>query len=295
MKEIFIKWSELVVPWLLLHGVKIIIIGIAAYLLKKIVSRLIKKTVRISVKADETMSEEGDKKRKDTLIRIFNGALQIALLTIATLMILQEAGLEIAPLLAGAGIVGLALGFGGQYLIRDIITGLFIILENQYRIGDVINIDNTGGLVEDISLRMTTLRDMNGTVHHIPHGEIKRVSNLSKNFARVNLDIGIAYSSNLEHVINVINRTGNELAEDPLYKESIISPPRFLRVDEFSASAIIVKVLGDTKPLKQWEITGEFRKRIKIAFDKEGIEIPFPQIVVHNAKTQPIKGQDELV
>jgi small-conductance mechanosensitive channel len=295
MKEIFIKWSELVVPWLLLHGVKIIIIGIAAYLLKKIVSRLIKKTVRISIKADETMSEEGDKKRKDTLIRIFNGALQIALLTIASLMILQEAGLEIAPLLAGAGIVGLALGFGGQYLIRDIITGLFIILENQYRIGDVINIDNTGGLVEDISLRMTTLRDMNGTVHHIPHGEIKRVSNLSKNFARVNLDIGIAYSSNLEHVINVINRTGNELAEDPLYKESIISPPRFLRVDEFSASAIIVKVLGDTKPLKQWEITGEFRKRIKIAFDKEGIEIPFPQIVVHNAKTQPIKGQDELV
>ena len=295
MEEIFRKWSELVIPWLLSHGVKIIIIGIAAYLLNKIVSRIIKKNVRVAVIPGETTSEEGEKKRKDTLIRILNGALRIALISFASLMILQEAGLEIAPLLAGAGIVGLALGFGGQYLIRDIITGLFIILENQYRIGDVIDIDNTGGLVEDISLRMTTLRDMDGTVHHIPHGEIKKVSNLSKTFARVNLDIGIAYSANLEHVINVINRTGNDLAEDPLYKDSIISPPRFLRVDEFSASAIIVKVLGDTKPLKQWEITGEFRKRIKIAFDKEGIEIPFPQIVVHNAKSQSIKEQDELV
>jgi moderate conductance mechanosensitive channel len=295
MEEIFRKWSEHVIPWLLSHGVKIIIIGISAYLLNKIVSRIIKKNLRVAVIPGEKISEEGEKKRKDTLIRILNGAFQIALLTIASLMILQEAGLEIAPLLAGAGIVGLALGFGGQYLIRDIITGLFIILENQYRIGDVINIDNTGGLVEDISLRMTTLRDINGTVHHIPHGDIKKVSNLSKTFARVNLDIAIAYSSNLEHVINVINRTGNELAEDPLYKDSIISPPRFLRVDEFSASAIIVKVLGDTKPLKQWEITGEFRKRIKIAFDQEGIEIPFPQIVVHNAKKQPVHGADETL
>jgi moderate conductance mechanosensitive channel len=203
MEEIFRKWSEHVIPWLLSHGVKIIIIVIAAYLLNKIVSRIIKKNVRVAVIPGETISDEGEKKRKDTLIRILNGAFQIALLTIASLMILQEAGLEIAPLMAGAGIVGLALGFGGQYLIRDIITGLFIILENQYRIGDVINIDNTGGLVEDISLRMTTLRDINGTVHHIPHGEIKKVSNLSKTFARVNLDIAIAYSSNLEHVINV--------------------------------------------------------------------------------------------
>lgn len=199
-------------------------------------------------------------------------------------MILQEIGLEIGPILAGAGIVGLALGFGGQYLIRDIITGLFVILENQYRIGDVVNIDTTGGLVEDISLRKTTLRDLNGTVHHIPHGEIKRVSNLSKKYARVNLDVGISYSSDLEQVIKVINKTGNELAEDPRFKDVIISPPQFLRVDDFADSAIIVKILGDTKPLKQWEVTGELRKRIKIAFDEEGIEIPFPQRVIHHAK-----------
>jgi small conductance mechanosensitive channel len=283
MEEIFRNWIEAMVPWLLSHGIKIVIIATGAWLLKKITTRIIIKAVRIAVVRDIGMSEEAEKKREDTLIVIFTGASRIVLLLLATLMILQEIGLEIGPILAGAGIVGLALGFGGQYLIRDIITGLFLILENQYRIGDVIKIDMTGGLVEDISLRKTTLRDLNGTVHHIPHGEIKRVSNLSKTYARVNLDIGISYSSDLEHVIKVINKTGKELAEDPLFRDVIISPPQFLRVDDFADSAIIVKILGDTKPHKQWEVTGELRKRIKIAFDKEGIKIPFPQRVIHNA------------
>lgn len=145
----------------------------------------------------------------------------------------------------------------------------------------MVNFDNVGGLVEEISLRMTTLRDLDGTVHHVPHGDIKKVSNLSKNFARVNLNIGVAYNTNLEHVIEVVNRTGNELAQDKQYKPLIIQPPQFLRVDDFADSAIVIKILGETKPLKQWEVTGEFRKRIKIAFDKEGIEIPFPQRVIH--------------
>ena len=199
-------------------------------------------------------------------------------------MILQEFGLKIGPILAGAGIVGVAVGFGGQYLIKDVITGLFIILENQYRIGDVVKIDGTEGVVQDITLRKTTLRDMDGTVHHINHGSIVLVSNLSKDFARVNIEIGIAYDTDLEHLIRVINRTGTELAEDPVFRESIISPPKFLRVQRFDQSAIIIKILGDTKPLKQWEIAGELRKRLKIAFDKEGIEIPFPQAVIHQAK-----------
>jgi len=201
-------------------------------------------------------------------------------------MILSEIGLMIGPILAGAGIVGLAVGFGGQYLIRDIISGLFIILENQYRVGDVVNFDGTGGLVEDISIRKTTLRDLDGTVHHVPHGEIKKVANLSKSYSRVNLNIGIAYNSNLEHVINVVNQTGNELAEDPQWKEFITKAPQFLRVDNFADSSIIIKILGETQPIKQWEVSGELRKRIKTAFDREGIEIPFPQVVIHQAKQQ---------
>ncbi len=284
MEETIKKFIEGIGPWLLSHGLKIILIAAAAWLLNIIISRIIKKAVRIAVVSDMDMSEEAEKKREDTLIRIFTGALRIVIAVLAILMILQEAGLEIGPILAGAGIAGLAFGFGGQYLIKDIITGLFIILENQYRIGDVVKIDGTGGLVQDISMRKTTLRDIEGIVHHIPHGSITLVSNLSKDWARVHLDMGIAYDTDLEHLIEVINRTGNELAEDPDFKDSIIKPPQFLRVNEFADSAIIVKILGETKPLKQWEVTGEFRKRLKIAFDKEGIEIPFPQRVIHQAK-----------
>jgi small conductance mechanosensitive channel len=146
------------------------------------------------------MSEEAERKSEDTLIRIFNGQYVFVLIVLAILMILQEAGLKIGPILAGAGIAGIAVGFGGQYLIKDVITGLFIILENQYRIGDIVNIDGTSGTVQDISLRKTTLRDINGTVHHITHGSIVLASNLSKDFARVNLDIGVAYDTNLERL-----------------------------------------------------------------------------------------------
>jgi len=284
MEETIQKWNDIVVPWLLTHGIRILIIVIAAWLLNKIISRIIRRTVRVAVVPDRHLSKEAEKKREDTLIRIFTGATRIVIITIALMMILQEGGLEIGPILAGAGIVGLAVGFGGQYLIRDIISGLFIILENQYRIGDIININDTGGLVEDISLRKTTLRDLSGTVHHIPHGEIQIVSNLSKDFARINLDIGVAYDTNLEHVIKVINQTGKELAADPVFKDRIISPPQFLRVDEFADSAIMIKILGETKPLMQWEVAGEYRKRLKISFDREGIEIPFPQRVIHHSK-----------
>ncbi len=284
MEDTIKNWGDVIFPWLLSHGIKIVIIGIAVWLLILILSKIIRKAVRVAVVPDKNMPPEAEKKREDTLIHIFNGALKIVIIVLALMMILQEIGVEIGPLLAGAGILGLAFGFGGQYLIRDIITGLFIILENQYRIGDVVNIDGTSGSVEEITLRLTTLRDLNGTMHHIPHGDIKRVANLSKKFARINLDMGVAYDTDLEHVIKVINKTGNELAEDPLYKEFILKPPQFLRVNDFADSAIILKILGDTKPLKQWEITGELRKRLKIAFDKEGIEIPFPQRVIHHSK-----------
>lgn len=272
-------------PWLLAHGVKIVAIIFIAYFIRGSIGIFVGKLVRKIVVSDHFLSKEAEKKREDTLIRIFSTSAAILIWILALLMVLQEIGLAIAPLLAAAGIAGLAFGFGGQYLIRDLISGLFIIMENQYRIGDVVCFDGTCGLVEDISLRMTTLRDLDGIVHHVPHGEIKKVSNLSKYFARVNLNIGISYDSNLEQVISVVNKVGQELANDPDWKEFIIKSPQFLRVDDFGDSAIIIKILGETKPLKQWDVTGELRKRIKIAFDKEGIEIPFPQRVIHEAKS----------
>ena len=268
MQEILLKYTdkyaEFIIPWLLTSGLKIVFIIIGSLILNKVIITFIDKAVRIAVRPDGISSKDAEEKR-----------------TIAGLMVLQEFGVEIAPILAAAGIVGLAFGFGGQYLIRDIISGLFIILENQYRVGDIVKFDNAGGTVEEISLRKTTLRDLDGTVHHIPHGEIKKVSNLSKDFSRINLDIGVGYGSNLEHVIGVINSVGTALATDPLWENYIILSPQFLRVNDFADSSIMLKILGETLPSKQWEVTGELRKRLKIAFDNEGIEIPFPQVVVH--------------
>lgn len=281
MKEYFADWMELLAPWLLSSGLRIMVIIVIAFFVNKIITRLIDKMVRLAVVPNNHSSKEAEKKREDTLIQIFSITAKIAIFSILILMVLQEFGVVIGPILAAAGIVGLAFGFGGQYLIRDIISGLFIILENQYRIGDVVKFENLGGVVEKISLRMTTLRDLDGTVHHIPHGEIKEVSNYAKDFARVNLDIGVSYDANLEHVIGVVNEVGNELSKDNKFKEFIIKAPQFLRVNDFADSSIMLKILGETTPLKQWEITGEFRKRIKIAFDREGIEIPFPQRVIH--------------
>ncbi len=281
MNQHFSEWLNLFWPWLLTHGIKILLVVIFGFILYRYISLFIRRIVLASMVSDSDKNSEAEKKRKDTLIRIFSWVSRILILAMSILIILQEIGVPIGPILAGAGIVGLALGFGGQYLIRDLISGFFIILENQYRIGDVVNLDGTSGLVEDISLRLTTLRDLDGTVHHIPHGEIKRVSNLSKYFSRVNLNIGIAYHSKLDHVITVVNKIGNDMAEDPLWKESILKAPQFLRIDNFGDSAIEIKIIGETPAHKKWDVTGELRKRIKIEFDREGIEIPFPQRVIH--------------
>ncbi|MBU1036743.1 mechanosensitive ion channel family protein [Patescibacteria group bacterium] len=278
------KIISVITDWLAAHGFMIVAILLALYLAKKFGKIFIEKLVRKTVVADHFLTKEAEKKREDTIIRIFNGVTSILIWLIAIMMLLSEIGVNIGPLLAAAGIAGLAFGFGGQYLIRDIISGFFLILENQYRVGDIVCFDDTCGLVEDVTLRMTTLRDLDGTVHHIPHGEVKKVSNLSKYFARVNLDLGVSYNTDLEKVIAVVDRVGKELAEDSTWKELIIKPPAFLRVDDFADSAVIIKILGETKPLKQWEVTGELRKRLKIAFDQEKIEIPFPQRVIHQVK-----------
>ncbi len=272
-------------PWFLSHGARLIAILVVAWIVRKFSSVFMEKLVRKMVVSNRFLTKEAEKKREDTLIRLFSNSLGVIVWVLTSLIILQEVGFAIGPLLAAAGIAGLAFGFGGQYLIRDLISGLFIVMENQYRVGDVVCFDGTCGLVEDISLRMTTLRDLDGVVHHVPHGEIKKVSNLSKQFARVNLNVGVAYHSNLEQVISVVNRVGQELASDPQWREFILKPPQFLRLEDFADSAMIIKILGETVPIKQWDVTGELRKRLKIAFDQEGIEIPFPQRVIHQAKT----------
>jgi small conductance mechanosensitive channel len=284
MKATLARWAESVLPWLLARGPRILLVIAGAWMLNKILCKIIAEAVRLAVRGEDFSSPEAERKREDTLIHIFAVTLRIALLTLAALMVMQELGLKIGPILAGAGIVGLAFGFGGQYLIRDVIAGLFIILENQYRIGDVVDLGGTSGLVEDISLRRTVLRDLDGTVHYVPHGEVKKAANLSQGFSRVNLDVGVAYGSDIERVAATVDRVGRELAADSRWREDIVKAPRFVRVNELAGSAVVIKVLGETRPLRQWDVAGELRRRLLDAFSREGIEIPFPQLVVHGRK-----------
>jgi small conductance mechanosensitive channel len=283
MKEEFETWLTGLVEWIFSSGIKIVFIVIIAYALKIISKRFIQRLVKAAVSSDKVVTTDAEMKRMKTLTRIFSWTINVVIIVIASMMIIQEFGVQIGPILASAGIVGVAIGFGGQYLVKDVITGFFIIFENQYRIGDVISVLGISGTVEDISLRVTTLRDDDGTVHYIPHGEIKQVSNLTKTFAKVNLKVGISYDADIDQVATVVNKVGKELAEDPQWKEYIDEAPHFLRIDDFEDSAVKIKIVGVTKPQMQWSVTGELRKRLKEAFDEELIELPFPQQVVHFA------------
>ena len=278
------QFANAAAAWLLTHGIAIAVIFVVAFIARFATRKFLEGVIRRLVPSKHFRTKAAERQREDTLIRIADNTLGIIIWTVAGLMMLSQAGLDIGPLLAAAGVAGIAIGFGGQYLIRDVVAGLFIIIENQYRVGDVVCLDTTCGSVEDITIRKATLRDLDGAVHHVPHGTVQKVSNLSKEFARVNLNIGVSYSSNLEKVIEVVNATGAALAKDPEWKDDIISAIHFERVNDFADSAIIIKILGDTEPLKQWAVAGEFRKRLKIAFDKAGIEMPFPQRVVHTVK-----------
>jgi len=283
MHDQFTDMLTKLVTWTFTSGIKIICIVIAAYIFKIISKRFIQRIVKAAVSSDKFMTEDTELKRMRTLVSVFSWTINTIIVVIAALMIIQEFGVNIAPLLASAGILGVAIGFGGQYLVKDVISGFFIIFENQYRIGDVIKIEGLGGSVEDISLRKTTLRDADGTVHYIPHGEIRKVSNLTRQYSKINLNVGVAYETNLDHVILVINKIGQDMANDPAWKEAINEAPRFLRVDSLDDSSVSIKITGETKPQDQWSVAGELRKRIKETFEKEGIDIPYPQTVIHKA------------
>jgi moderate conductance mechanosensitive channel len=265
--------------------ITIALVLVSAWLINLFGGALVRKAVKKAIRGNKHESLEEERKREDTIITIITGALSLLIWPMALLVIVSQLGINIAPLIAGAGILGLAVGFGAQNFVKDMINGLFIIAENQYRVGDVVQLNGEYiGVVESISLRATILRDLDGIVYTVPNGNIEVTANYSKDHSGINLDVGVSYGADLEEVIKVINETGKALAKDPDWSGKIIETPQFLRVDDFADSAVIMKITGTTKPIMQWEVTGELRKRLKIAFDKEGIEIPFPQRVIHNAK-----------
>jgi small conductance mechanosensitive channel len=203
------------------------------------------------------------------------------------LTVLDEVGVSVAPLLAGAGIVGVAIGFGAQSLVKDFLSGIFMIFEDQYGVGDSVNLGEVSGTVEAVSLRVTRLRDVDGTVWYVRNGEILRVGNMSQNWARTVLDIGVAYSADLDQVRRVLQEVAHDLWEDEAFKGQIIEEPEVWGVESLTPDAVTVRVTLKTAPMQQWAVAREMRERIKDRFDREGIEIPFPQRVVWHRNMNP--------
>lgn len=222
-------------------------------------------------------------KRAGTLVKLlFQGARVLIWLT-GILIVLRELGVEIAPVLASAGIAGVALGFGAQNLVRDLIAGFFMLLENQVRVGDVVIVNGTGGLVEEVNLRTLVLRDVAGVKHFFPNGTITTLSNVTQEWSAYVFDIGIDYRADVDRAIEVMRRVGGELREDPQFGPLMIDAVEVFGVDNFADSSVIIKGRLRTRPMKQWDIGREYRRRLKKAFDAEGIDIPFPQRTVHIA------------
>lgn len=241
--------------------------------------------------SDDSDQQSGTaQKRAATLTGILRTIALTAIWAIVIIESLQVVGLDIAPILAGAGIIGLAVGFGAQNLVRDLISGFFIILEDQIRLGDVAVINGTGGLVETITFRTIALRDFSGVVHIFPNGGINTLSNMSKDWSAFVLDMGVAYKEDTDRVVTVMQAVGEELRHDQELGPLMIEPIEVVGIENFADSAVTIRARIKTKPLEQWKVGREYRRRIKKAFDAQGIEIPFPhQTLYMGEASHPFK------
>ena len=283
---------ESIQEWLLSHGIIILAYIAIAYFIYRIAKAFVPGMVTGFVKSSGKgrHSKSWFERRAKTLTGLITWIVAIVTGVVAFFLILGELGQDITPLLASAGVVGVALALGAQTLVKDFLGGLFILMEDQYNKGDVVKIAGISGEVEEVNLRRTVLRDLDGIVHTVPNSAITTASNYTRDLSRVNIDIPVAYGEDLDRVFSVINRVGKEMAEDEYFCKLIKTPPQVLRVQKFADSAIEIRVLGDVLPSMQWEVTGELRKRLKRAFDNEGIEIPWPHVKVFQGEEKKGDG-----
>ncbi len=268
--------------WIIFPVGRIILIVAGAWLLARAVKPLLERLEPIVVKARAIDEDEAEaQKRADTLTEVIWHITRMAVWIVAGIMVLGQLGRQIGPILAGVGIIGLAVGFGAQSLVKDVISGFFLLLENHYRVGDVVEVASVGGLVEDVNLRVTTLRDLQGRVHVIPNGQIDKLTNFTKEWSRALLDIGVAYKEDVDEVMAVLKEIGEEMRQDPEFADIILEPLEMLGVDAFGDSQVTIRFFIKTKPIKQWTVAREFRRRVKKVFDAKGIEIPFPHRTVY--------------
>lgn len=259
-------------------GLRVFILLLFSWMAMKLLQRFLRHLeihlTNKSMAEGEPPSESA--KRIGTIVRLIRQACLLALWLTVGLVILKEFGVEVGPIIASAGIVGLAVGFGAQNLVRDIIAGFFMILENQIRVGDVAILNGTGGLVEEINFRTTVLRDQGGAVHTFPNGTITTLSNLTNDWSAYVFEIGVAYKEDTDHVIEVMQEVGKTMREDKKFADIMLEDLDIFGVDKFDESSVIIKGRIKTKPIRQWVVGREFLRRIKYAFDKNHIEIPFP-------------------
>jgi len=270
--------------WGASHGLPIIIILLTSLILTRILQSAVN---RIERKFEENglVASEREKRLK-TITGLLNTSIKVVIYVAALMMIVTELGIAIGPLLAGAGIAGIAIGFGAQSLVKDIISGFFLLFEDQIRVGDVVKIAGIGGLVEAVNLRTTRLRDLEGKVHIIPNGIIDVATNYTKDWSRALVEVGVAYKEDVDHVISVLEEVGEELRTDPEWKASILEPMTVQGLDSFGDSSVNIRVYFKTLPLRQWDVSREFKKRIKKTFDARGIEIPFPHRTIYMGEAE---------
>ena len=265
--------------WLTESGARILLLILLAFAANRFAGAVIRNAEGEMAPGDDLRMHER-RKRLHTVGATLRRFFGILIWSAAILMVLRELDVDITPVLTGAGIIGLAVGFGAQTLVKDIISGLFLIAEDQVRIGDVAEINGVGGAVEEINLRTIVLRDLEGVVHTIANGEIRTLANRSKDFSYYVIDIGVGYEDDTDRIVDVVRGVARELMLDPVFAASILEPLEVLGVDAFKASEVTLRFRIKTLPLKQWEVGRELRRRIKKAFDANGIQIPFPQMQV---------------
>ncbi len=275
---------QMAVDWVVSSGFTILIIVVLAFIGLKAARLLASRIMNMFIRHGDDLEF---KKRADTLGSLLRYVLSASIIGVAVVMILGELGVEIGPILAAAGVLGLAVGFGAQSLVKDVLAGFFILLDDQIRVGDVVNVADKGGLVEGVTLRLITLRDLAGNVHYVPCGQISVVTNMTKDYSQYVFDIGVAYRENVDEVFGIIKEVGADLRADKNFRDDILDDIEILGLDEFADSALIIKARFKTRPIKQWRVAREFNRRLKAAFDAKNVEIPFPHVTLY-----PGQGKD---
>lgn len=268
------RWVE----WSTTSGLRVMIITVMMVMGLAIVKRAMDRFQKVY---EGTLPTEAQVKRATTLTHVIRDVARVVILAMGGMMIMSEVGVDLKPILAAAGLGGLAIGFGAQSLVKDVISGFFILLEDSIRVGDVVEIAGVGGVVEEVKLRTVTLRDLSGNVHVVPNGVIDKVKNMTKVYAFYLFEVGIAYREDVDEVMAVLRDIADELRRDPQFLEDILEPLEMLGVDQFADSAVIIKCRIKTRPIKQWRVGREMNRRIKKTFDAKGIEIPFPHQTIY--------------